>query len=206
MLIRYFSSTASLHRFYLSLVNKAKISANMPPYIKELINGLILSDAHLRMMGQDARMQMMQKNEQFVRHLYDMYKPLGFVGSEPKEYLYFNKETGKTYTGYQLTTCTLPFFTELFELWYKPVGDKRIKVIPLNVADLLTPICFAYWLAGDGSYNKTQGAIQISTHSFQPLEIDALRGALLDNFEIETTRVLGGKGEDQYIIRIPKRE
>ena len=59
----------------------------------------------------------------------------------------------------------------------------------------------------------------VQSYSFQPLEIDALRGALLDNFEIETTRVLGGgfskelrrlkncgKGEDQYIIRIPKRE
>lgn len=125
---------------------------------------------------------------------------------QTKEYHYFNKETGKTYTSYQLTTCTLPFLTELLELWYKPVEGKRIKVIPLNIADLLTPICFAYWLAGDGSYNKTQGAIQISTHSFEPFQVDAIRRALLDNFEIETTRVSGGKGKDKYIIRIPKRE
>jgi hypothetical protein len=42
MLIRYLSSTASLHRLNLSLKNKVQISANMSPYITELINGLIL--------------------------------------------------------------------------------------------------------------------------------------------------------------------
>jgi hypothetical protein len=64
-----------------SLKDKAQISANMPPYIKELINGLILSDAHLCMMGQYARMQIQQKDKEFMQYLYDMFKPLGFVGS-----------------------------------------------------------------------------------------------------------------------------
>jgi len=99
MLIRYFSSTASLHRLNLSLKNKVKISANMSPYITELINGLILSDAHLRMIGyagKDARMQIQQKDKEFMQYLYDMFKPLGFVGSEPKEYKPINKESGKT--------------------------------------------------------------------------------------------------------------
>jgi len=58
------------------------------------------------MMGKNARMQMMQKDKEFVQHLYDIFKPLGLVGSEPKEYKYVNKESGKTYLGYQLTTCT----------------------------------------------------------------------------------------------------
>jgi|SRR3954469_1930873 exopolysaccharide biosynthesis protein len=84
MLIRYFSSTASLHRLNLSLKNKVKISANMSPYITELINGLILSDAHLRMIGyagKDARMQIQQKDKEFMQYLYYMLKPLGLVGS-----------------------------------------------------------------------------------------------------------------------------
>lgn len=129
MLIRYFSSTASLHRFNLSLENKVQISANMSPYITELINGLILSDAHLRMMGKEARMQIQQKDKEFMQHLYNMFKPLGFVGSEPKEYKPIHKESGKTFLIYQLTTCTLPFFTELFELWYKTVDNKKYKVL-----------------------------------------------------------------------------
>lgn len=157
-------------------------------------------------MGKDARMQIQQKDKEFMQYLYDMFKPLGFVGSEPKEYKPINKESGKTYLVYQLTTCSLPFTVELFELWYKPVDNKRVKIKPLNIENLLTPITFAYMLAGDGSYNKTQGTIQISTHSFEPFQVDAIRRALLDNFEIETTRVSGGKEKDQYIIRIPKRE
>jgi hypothetical protein len=130
------SSTASLHRLNPSLKDKAQISANMPPYIKELINGLILSDAHLCMMGQYARMQIQQKDKEFMQHLYNMFKPLGFVGSEPEEYQPIHKESGKTYLIYQLKTCTLPFFTELFELWYKAVDNKRVKTIPFNIGNL----------------------------------------------------------------------
>jgi hypothetical protein len=48
------------------------------------------------MMGKDARMQIQQKDKEFMQYLYDMFKPLGFVGSEPKEYKPINKESGKT--------------------------------------------------------------------------------------------------------------
>jgi hypothetical protein len=33
-------------------------------------------------------------------------------------------------------------------LWYRNVDGKNVKVLPANIADLLTPIAIAYWLGG----------------------------------------------------------
>jgi hypothetical protein len=49
-------------------------------------------------------------------------------------------------------------------------------------------------------------AYNISTDSLTLSEVDLLRSLLLDKLNIESTRNANGKGQDQYIIRIPKRE
>ena len=78
--------------------------------------------------------------------------------------------------------------------------------MPENIAELITPRALAYWLSGDGCYHKSQGAIQISTESFSPDEVDKLRSVLLHNFHIESTRNVKNQAKEQYLIRIPKRE
>lgn len=51
------------------------------------------------------------------------------------------------------------------------VDGKFVKVLPeSNIAELLTPVTLAYWLAGDGHFVKREGSIQIATHSFTPEE------------------------------------
>ena len=98
--------------------------------------------------------------------------------------------------GVEATTVTLPFFTELFKIWYKQEGGKIMaptfsggKVLPNNIAELLTPIAIGYWLSGDGSYSKTTGRITIHTESFTAAEVDQLRSALLAKYNIESTLI-----------------
>jgi hypothetical protein len=64
----------------------------------------------------------------------------------------------------------------------------------------LTPRALAYWLSGDGCFEKSKGLIRISTDSFTTGELYLLRAVLLDNLNIETTRVSNGQGKNQYII------
>jgi len=70
----------------------------------------------------------------------------------------------------------------------------------------LTPVALAFWLSGVGSYCKSTGRITICTDSFTAEEVDCLRSIFLDQFGIETTRIRNGHRDDQYVIRIPKRE
>jgi len=52
----------------------------------------------------------------------------------------FDKRTGETYSAfYFFSTFTLPFFTELHSKGYRKVDGKNVKVLPENIAELLTP-------------------------------------------------------------------
>lgn len=126
------------------------------------------------------------------------------MGAPPKEQKSIIKPSGNTRISYQFCTFLLPYFTGLHLQWFHKVNGRAVKVVPCNIADLLTPIALAYWLAGDGSYVKAKGIIQISTYSFTPQEVYQLRTVLLDKLNIESTRNIHRPG--QYMIRIPKRE
>jgi len=100
----------------------------------------------------------------------------------------------------------LPYLSLRICIPYINVDGKNIQVLPKNIGELLTPTALAYWLSGDGCFDKSQGAIRISTESFTPVEVDLLRSVLLDRYDIETTRVAANKAKGQSIIRNPKRE
>jgi len=118
----------------------------------------------------------------------------------------FDKTTGKTFCSYAFFTYTLPYFTELNNLWYILVDGKFVKVLPPHIGESLTPLALAYLITGAGWYCKSTGRISLSTDSFSPAEVKQLRSILLEKFSIESTRISNGKGKEQYFIYIPKRE
>jgi hypothetical protein len=55
---------------------------------------------------------------------------------------------GMVYSAIYLRTYALPCFNELLLTFY-PLGN---KIVPLNIAELLTPLGLAYWICDDGSF------------------------------------------------------
>jgi hypothetical protein len=51
---------------------------------------------------------------------------------------------------------------------------------------LLSEVSLAFWLSGDGSYNKIKKVIILSTHSYEKKEVDLLSGAIFNKFNIES--------------------
>ena len=145
-----------------------------------------------------------QKDEEFVQLLWDQFNTLKIVGAEPKTRTRFYKRTGNSYTITLFVTLTLPLLTEFHKQWYRNIGGKNIKVLPNNMANLLTPIALAFWCASDATYSKRDGVIFICSDSFTPDEVDILRSILLTKFNINSTRFLNGTGKEQYRIRILK--
>jgi hypothetical protein len=75
-------------------------------------------------------------------------------------------------------------------LWYLDIKGKNIKIIPNNIAELLTARALAYWLASNGHYAlrdalglgtmpslRTGGCVNISTESFTLAMVNQLRGS-----------------------------
>jgi hypothetical protein len=103
----------------------------------------MLSDGSLSMHGKYANLQIDQKDYLFVQLLWDKFNAIGIVGAPPRR---SQRKDGRI--SYQFATFTLPFLTDLFMKCYRKAEGKNIKVLPANIADLLTPIALAYWVSG----------------------------------------------------------
>jgi hypothetical protein len=182
----------------------------IPPDIQELITGMMLGDACIIISHgygkANANLQIKQKDKEFVDHLYEKLQDCGVAAGEPKTSTCTHPKTGNTHSAFYFDSRCLPFFTGLHNLWYNRVEGKNIKVVPSNISSILTPRAFAYWLSGDGHFDKSQGSIVLCTDSFTSAEVDRLRTALLSNLNIGSTRCATNKAKQQYRIRIPKRE
>src|SRR5437764_13393032 len=101
---------------------------------------------------------------------------------------------------------------------YMNLRPKGLSRIPLNIADLLTPVSLAYWIMDEGSY--TGSGLRISTNNFSAMTkvIDLLINALERNFSIKATttslrdhvvmasRNVQYKEKSQYILYITKAQ
>jgi len=109
-----------------------------------------------------------------------------------------NNKTGKIYSSIRFKTYSLPCFNELYILFYL---DGR-KIVPLNIAELLTPLVLAYWLCDDGCFCKSYHVVILNTQGFTKEEVEVLAKTLNDKWDLECTINKDGKG---YRIRIPRK-
>ena len=100
------------------------------------------------------------------------------------------KEYSRTDQRYNSINNSLYFRTKSIEE-LKPMADLFLdesgnKVIPGNIAEHLTPRSLAFWIMEDGQQVK-RGGVTLCTDSFKTDEIDILRNALKNNFNLETS-------------------
>lgn len=80
-----------------------------------------------------------------------------------------NTVKGQQPLQYWFSTKRMPAITSLHSLWYKEIDGKYIKVLPINIEELLTPIAFAHWIMGDGYF--TGGSTKLCTDNFTKKEV-----------------------------------
>jgi len=100
-------------------------------------------------------------HKDYLLHLYGLFS--SYCGTAPKTRIPApDKRTGKVYSAISFKSYSLPCFNELYHLFY-PAG---IKVLPLNIAELITPLGLAYLICDDGSFEEGRGSVVLSTNSF----------------------------------------
>jgi len=102
------------------------------------------------------------------------------------------------YSAIYFRTYALPCFNELLLTFY-PLGN---KIVPLNIAELLTPLSLAYWICDDGGFNKRDRVVVISTQSFSKEEVNLLISVLNQKFGLNCTI---NKNTNGFVIRIPSK-
>ena len=119
--------------------------------------------------------------------------------------LEINRSNWKTIYSFQ--TLTLPYFTELFNVWYTIEG-KRFKKLPSSINTLLSPRALAFWIMGDGSFDRSTGRLQLHSNWFTLHEVKTLQSILLEKYNISSYLKPSANSDPNrgYIIRIPKKE
>lgn len=147
------------------------------PFLRSVIVGLILGDSWLEQNGKNALLGFLQsidKNFYFFS-LYFILTP--FCVSLPKLRIRINK--GKTYYALEFKTIGLPCFTELLSLFY----NNKVKIVPLEIFNLLDDIALAHWICCDGGTNKN--GLYLCTDSFSLKDVILLLNVLNIKFELD---------------------
>ena len=133
-------------RSYMPKEEKIRVSNNIPDKFNQVVCGLMLSDATIRMNGSQALMGIQQTHQELTQEIWKMCFQLNLVLSE----ILIIKRTNKKLV-YSFQTLSLPYFTSLYNDWYVIINKKRFKVLPLNLDSLFTPLAFAFLIMGDGA-------------------------------------------------------
>ena len=72
---------------------------------------------------------------------------------------------------------------------------KEKKIIPNNIANLLTPVSLAYWIMDDGCF--TGSGLKLHTNSFSLEELNLLIKALDINFSIKASLNISKREKSQ---------
>lgn len=190
-------------RGFMSLDDKIEISNNITSEFKEIITGILLSDGSLRMNGNMALLSIQQTHSELTTGIWNICFNLNLVLSNIS---IINRNNWKTIYAFQ--TLTLPFFTELFKKWYVKVNGRNIKILPIDIFNLFTPLCFAYLIMGDGSWDSSGSRISLHLNNFTINEVKIIQNILLTKFQISSTIIKNPHSDPLRgnILRIPKKD
>lgn len=180
----------------------------LPKNIMDPLIGNLLGDGHLGYNNKNKEgkytgnvwYSMTLKSKEYTYYLWgQIYSPictatLPFPWPSPK--------TGKPATQYNFHTRSLPILTEMHSLWYvwNKTLNKYIKIVPLNIGNLISPIGLAHWIMDDGYWSE--GCVFLCTDSFTSTEIDLLICVLQSKFGLLATKQRRIKGNKEVCWRI----
>lgn len=122
------------------------------------------------------------------------------TGAPPKvHFRKADKRTNKVYASMAFKTLALPclnFYKELFYL-------NGVKIVPVDIANYLTPRALAFWICDDGGKDTNNQTI-LHTRSYTHAEILILQAALSKNFQLRTR--VTEKTPGQWVIHIPVKQ
>lgn len=182
---------------YSTEIRKLK-KLKLSDYQKQVIIGCILGDGCLseNWSKTNFRLQITQSINQkdYVFWKYSILRNL--ILSEPRYYFRNQSLTIRTISHKELT--------ELRNIFY--IQNK--KIIPANIAKMLSPLILAVWFMDDGNVFKTQNYIHgynLNTQSFTKQENQTIVNALKDNYDIECN-IQKNNGYVRIFIRAQSRK
>jgi LAGLIDADG DNA endonuclease family len=177
-------------------------------YLEQVLHGLMLGDGHMYQANFTSNPRYTQTFGQHAELFANfIFKILREFCTDKGLYTY-KVRSGKGSPLFQrwiVQTRTLAVFYDICGMYYAYNNlGKRIKILPLHIELILTPIVLAFLIMGDGNFHKQKGVIRIYTNNFTKEEVQLLSTAIYNKFGIESR--LDRARKDQYILAFRKTQ
>ena len=113
----------------------------------------------------------------YFNHVLELFKPYLSKDFKLKTRSFIDKRNNNNYSSVNFATLSLPCFNFYKNLFY---DSNNIKIVPLNIDNLLTPRGLAYWIMDDGSLQNK--GLHLNTYGFKVEEILKLKMSLENMF------------------------
>jgi len=157
--------------------------------------GLLLSDGWLTMSkkkSKNARLGFKQSLDHST-YVWFVFNQLSHYCSNVP-YFVSGGKAGKIHYALGFFTRALPCFTEVYSLFYV----NKVKIIPGDIYNILTPLTLAHLIMGDGSAQR-HGLI-ICTDSFKLVDIISLMNVLMIRYRLNCTIRVHNKSKYRIYI------
>jgi len=187
---------------YPSVKPKLKMD-KVPEKIQDILIGCLLGDCGGEM-GKGAKnpcfaFKQSVKHINYLYFLYFIFLHWGYVQPYVVPVIRTTSDSHGTVLGYvRFRTIATINLLKYYNMFYKYINGKRVKVVPSNIKYYLTPRALAYWIMDDGSKAKGSG-ILLHTNSYTYEEVLLLISILKQKFNIDSNP---RKKYDRFLIYI----
>lgn len=169
--------------FLVNVKPKSRIGPHNLDVISVLV-GSLLGDGHaerLKTGGVKFIFRQQAKHKEYLFYLYEFFNKRGYCTNN-LPVLYKQTYGIKVYEAYRFNTYTFSSWMWLYKLFYT---NSKVKVIPNNISELLTPLALAIWIMDDGTW-KNPG-VRIATNCFTKEEVELLKLTLETKFNLKSS-------------------
>ena len=217
---RYIQSTIYQCKVYSSKKYSTKIRKPKKPPIpdlnefqKEVIFGCMLGNLMAERLDshQNTRLRFIVNNleKAYINHLYSIFSV--YVKTPPKDVIVsiFKLKKGIT-KEIMFSTLKYEYFNWIEETFYLYIEerDRKLKIVPENARDKLTPVSLAYLIMDSDAYSGINGGISLNTEKFSDKDVLYLMNILETKFNLSCSLInypyMTNKEEIRHRININK--
>lgn len=206
--LNYFLNSAAVSHFIMPLLatnkNKIKGLSRIGPHdkiIMSIIFGSLLGDAHAekRNGGLGTRISFYQESTHvsYLLWLHSLLANRGYCNENKPQVQTRLGSKGVVRKVLRVHTWTYTSFNFIHDLFYQD----KIKRVPVNIGEYLTPLALAIWIMDDGA--KVSKGLKLATNSFSYADCLLLIEVLHFNFKLKASVQSAGV-PNQYNVYIWK--
>ena len=194
----YIKALSSLKTTLAFILPNFKPNTRIGPHNEEVISvivGSLLGDGHAERLqngGVRIRFRQQVKHKEYIFWLHGFLYERGYC-TKNLPVLFEQKYRDKIYQAYRFGTLGFSSWMWLYKLFYT---NNKVKVIPKNISDLLTPLALAIWIMDDGTWKP---GVRIATNCFTKEEVELLSLALDSKFKLKSSLHKNNKNYQLYI-------